>query len=513
MVSFDVKGAYNGVCKERLTERLRSRGIPTKLVSWIKAFCSNRSATVTVNGQVSTRIALQQAGLPQGSPLSPILFLFFNADLVQRQIDKNGGAIAFVDDYTAWVTGTSASSNRQGIQDIVNEATSWERRSGATFEEDKTAFIHFTRSPARIDNTPVTVKGKQIGPVDSTKVLGVVMESALRYKQHVASAVTRGLKAAMAPERLRGLSPRIARRLSEATVTPTVDYISSVSMHTCNTAKAAFNRVQRIGAQAIIGCFRTVSTVIAEAEASVRTVQERHSTRAAKLWINTRTLPQSNPLTRLNMKRKVRRFVSPLQRIATLYHNATMDRLEDIGPYALAPWKPRPKASIEPDAAKALGMAVATIGIRIVVSSSARNEIVGTGITIQDTEAILYNGEARSFSTTLGPRTEQNLYVASLAAISEGLLWLIPQPHTRHIHILSSDRGALQAISRPNQQSGQAAMIQICQEIDYLRGRGNVVSLEWMPSSQDFEPGEKAKAAARKATEKDQLPRSQRPTT
>jgi hypothetical protein len=87
-----------------------------------------------VNGHLSPRAALQQAGLPQGSPLSPMLFLFFNADLVQRRIDRNGGAIAFVDDYTAWVTGASAAANRQSIQGIVDEATKWERKSGATFE-------------------------------------------------------------------------------------------------------------------------------------------------------------------------------------------------------------------------------------------------------------------------------------------------------------------------------------------------------------------------------------------
>jgi hypothetical protein len=48
---------------------------------------------------------LLQAGLLQGSPLSPILFLFFNADLVQQKIDGKGGAIAFVDDYSIWVVG------------------------------------------------------------------------------------------------------------------------------------------------------------------------------------------------------------------------------------------------------------------------------------------------------------------------------------------------------------------------------------------------------------------------
>jgi hypothetical protein len=172
LVSFDVKGAYNGVCKERLVKRLTARGIPANLVRWIRSFCSDRSATVLVNGQASIKAALQQAGLPQGSPLSPILFLFCNADLVQRRVDSNGGAIAFVDDYTAWVTGATAASNRQGIQAIVNEATQWERRSGATFEEEKTTFTHFTRTPSRSNDCSITVKNQQISPASSTKILG-----------------------------------------------------------------------------------------------------------------------------------------------------------------------------------------------------------------------------------------------------------------------------------------------------------------------------------------------------
>ena len=83
LVSFDVKGAYNGVNKDRLLQRLQARGIPMDLMKWIDAFCSGRTATIVVNGQTSDARALEQAGLPQGSPLSPILFLSLNADLVQ----------------------------------------------------------------------------------------------------------------------------------------------------------------------------------------------------------------------------------------------------------------------------------------------------------------------------------------------------------------------------------------------------------------------------------------------
>jgi exonuclease III len=46
LISFDVKGAYNGVCKERLVQRMRARGIPDKITRWVGAFCSARTATI-----------------------------------------------------------------------------------------------------------------------------------------------------------------------------------------------------------------------------------------------------------------------------------------------------------------------------------------------------------------------------------------------------------------------------------------------------------------------------------
>ena len=59
------------------------------------------------------------------------------------------------------------------------------------------------------------------------------------------------------------------------------------------------NRVQRVGAQVIVGTFLTVAASIAEAEASIPTARERFWKRAIKMWIDIHTLPKANHLHRI----------------------------------------------------------------------------------------------------------------------------------------------------------------------------------------------------------------------
>jgi hypothetical protein len=119
LVSFDVKGAFNGVHSDVLEQRLAARRIPTPAVKWIRDFCDGRYAQITVGGFESAVSPIKYAGIPQGSPLSPLLYVFYNADLVEWTINKDGGALGFVDDFNAWVVGDDIRQNTKAIQDTI----------------------------------------------------------------------------------------------------------------------------------------------------------------------------------------------------------------------------------------------------------------------------------------------------------------------------------------------------------------------------------------------------------
>ncbi|ODM14227.1 hypothetical protein SI65_10361 [Aspergillus cristatus] len=74
MLTLDVKGAFDAVLQGRLIQRLRSQGWPPTVLRWASSFTQDRTAAIRLDGHQSPTFTVP-AGLPQGSPVSPILFM------------------------------------------------------------------------------------------------------------------------------------------------------------------------------------------------------------------------------------------------------------------------------------------------------------------------------------------------------------------------------------------------------------------------------------------------------
>ena len=80
---------------------------------------------------------------------------------------------------------------------ILPHTEQWAKQSGATFEADKTSFIHFTRRACRNNARAITFGGKSILPQDSVKVLGVILDQKLAMDEHISRVVTKGTQACL----------------------------------------------------------------------------------------------------------------------------------------------------------------------------------------------------------------------------------------------------------------------------------------------------------------------------
>jgi hypothetical protein len=104
------------------------------------------------------------------------------------------------------VTGPSAQSNRNGIEATINKALDWEKRSGATFEAEKTAIIHFAPKAHKSDLGLFTIKGETVKPRDYINIFSVIIYTILKYKEYIARVASKGLDLAIELRRLRGLN-------------------------------------------------------------------------------------------------------------------------------------------------------------------------------------------------------------------------------------------------------------------------------------------------------------------
>ena len=186
LLSLDISGAFDTVNPTRLLDTLRRKRIPGWLVRWIQAFMTDRTTTLVVQGQESEPFPVT-AGVPQGSTLSPILFLFYNAELLDicNQPRQRLSAVGFADDVNILTYGRSTEINCHTLEHIHSRCLDWATRFGMSFAPAKYELIHFTRHRTKF-NLQVSLNLGTVlkTPTPDVRVLGVWLDTKLQWAAH-----------------------------------------------------------------------------------------------------------------------------------------------------------------------------------------------------------------------------------------------------------------------------------------------------------------------------------------
>ena len=222
LVLRDVSKAFDKVWHEGLKLKLIRLGLPDCVTRFLCSFLEGRTARIRLGNHLGEIIRLE-SGVPQGSCLSPTLYIIYTADLPPPQ--GSSEYVAYADDITQIVTwgGTNprptevrlARKTEEAIQSINDFENKWKIATNQS---------KFTVVPiGQFINEPIVVNGRRIVHSNYGTVLGlrigkrgIAPHTRLRVKQAKAQ-LTRIKRFGTLPERLKS-------HLYKALIRPILEY-------------------------------------------------------------------------------------------------------------------------------------------------------------------------------------------------------------------------------------------------------------------------------------------------
>ena len=162
-IFMDMAGAFNNVHHEWLIHNMRKCKIPAEITWWILSFLSNRTTRMWFNG-ITTNHIPTPTGIPQGSPLSPILYILYNSNLLDIPKREKQLGLGYIDDILYGVQNKMAMGNTRELKQLLIKSEQWWQQHGTQFEKSKYVLIHFTWNLSAKVEALVIIGGTRIQP-------------------------------------------------------------------------------------------------------------------------------------------------------------------------------------------------------------------------------------------------------------------------------------------------------------------------------------------------------------
>ncbi|CAF4507720.1 unnamed protein product [Rotaria socialis] len=168
VILFDIKAAFDSVWHDGLIYKLNELRIPKYLMYYLISFLQNRTASIEIENSLSKLLHLN-SGTPQGSPLSPLLYIIYTADSMNG-VPEHTQYDLFADDTALWTSPNITSSLSSRLQQASDAFQSWCKSWKLKLQPTKTELVHFTLHPRRKFKNPI-IKSKIAGRISLLKFL------------------------------------------------------------------------------------------------------------------------------------------------------------------------------------------------------------------------------------------------------------------------------------------------------------------------------------------------------
>lgn len=518
----DVKGAYDHVAKQQLFKIFQMLRLPLSLIAWVASFLSQRLLRLAFDGQIQ-EFAPNKSGVPQGSPVSPMLFLIYIRNLFKATTVK---WISYVDDISLTACSKSIKKNTQILQREAAKLVELARDSNIAFDLEKTELLHWEWNKKSRDEKLTLPNGDILKPLASVKWLGIHFDTGLTFKHHVAIKVAKARNTFFRMSRLanleRGLTPFALRQLYTACVTSIADYGAIIWWKGQVNYTNKLQSLQNLSIRKILGVFRTAPISPMEVEAALPPAEIRINSTIRAYALRLKKLSNNHPINQeihktLHPQEEVNpRKHTQLKRIhKSISHLTEGMRIEKITPFYFPPWKRDTpyQVDISPlskeeetkkhqNTAKDNPHNSVFIYTDASATSTKDSKGIGIGLAVLSPPSETIH---KQISKNVGPNNL--VYDGELEGATMGAEYAnkIAKPGLQ-FHIYSDNQAGLWRLKTPSDNPGQSNQIRAIKAAKQIVEKGATITYHWVPGHKDISGNEIADALAKGATK-------MRPTT
>ena len=185
----DMSKAFDSIKHDTLLKKLEFYGIRGTALKWITSYLSDRSLKVVFKNVLSKKVPLSY-GTPQGSVLGPVLYSILANDLPKCL--KFCNSVIYADDTTVFVTGNNLRFLYRKLNEDLLRLVQWFQNNSLSLNIEKSNYMLFkTRNRTPHFNGRISIKGKSLTKIDSTKFLGLYIDEHLDWSTHIKHLLTK----------------------------------------------------------------------------------------------------------------------------------------------------------------------------------------------------------------------------------------------------------------------------------------------------------------------------------